>query len=242
MTDGLTALRSVVGEAEVRHHAGAVVLDHHVGRPHELEEGLATVGLRHVDAHAALVAVHLVEVHRAVVRLALQVLERADPEQRSRRRTRRPLDLDAVGAEVGEEAAADRPGPVRRHLDDPQPLQRRAAALRHGGGRRPPGGRVRRRDPAVLAEARRRTASAGRRRGELVGLPREGDVALALPPVARRQLLVGQHAGTVDDRGHGDARGAGRARRRRRPSCPSPTPGRPRRSAGCWRSTSARRR
>ena len=72
------------------------------------------------------------------------------PDQRPRRRARRPLDLDVVGAEVGEEAAGDRAGPVRRHLEDAQPGERAAAV-----GRRPSVGARDRRGRRRRRRARR---------------------------------------------------------------------------------------
>ena len=173
----------LVAEPEVGHHAGAVVLQHDVGRAHQLEERRLAVGRGQVDAHPALVAVHLVEVHRPVPRLALLVLRRADPHQGACRRPSGPLDLDAVAAEVGEEPSGHRAGPVGGDLDDPQPFQRRPFGGDRGARRRRPALSSRR--PVVGPERRRRTAACRRGGREPVRLARVAHVAVALPPVAR---------------------------------------------------------
>ena len=93
----------------------------------------------------------------------------------------------------------------------------------------------------VLAERRRRAAAAGGRGREPVRLAGEGDVALALPPVAGRELLVGEHAGAVEDRRDGDAQQLAELDDLGDRLVERPLLRRPRRCAGCWRSTSGGR-
>ena len=82
--------------------------------------------MRRVEADAALALVELVEVAGAVDAGHL-VDERSEPAGHVDAAAR--LDLDDVGAEVGELHRAERPGPHPRHVDDAQAGER-------GDGRR----------------------------------------------------------------------------------------------------------
>jgi len=206
-------------EAEVPHHPSAVVLDEHVGGADEVEQHLAAVGHGEIDADVPLVAVHLGEVERAVVGLALEVLRRPRPVQRPGRRTFGPLDLDHIRTEVGEVAAAERSGPVLRDLDHPQPGERagpacartaaRGATRRNGRrphrrcGLRAHGGIVLadRRSPATALRSTRRETV------RLAGEPQRGSVAvdrIGLPPGPEGELRVLEDPRRGHDRGDRD--------------------------------------
>ena len=99
----------VVAEAERRHDAGAEVLDHHVGlRGQSQGDVPAHPGLE-VQGHAALARVQVQE-RQAHLLVRLIVGER--PQAARRVTAARPLDLHDVGAEVGKQLGAVRPGHV----------------------------------------------------------------------------------------------------------------------------------
>ncbi len=116
----------VLGQQRVRpeshplHHAGAVVLDEHVAVPGEVGGELRAARGRQVDADVALAGVLLHEVRRLPVDA-----RRGEAGQVARRW----LDLDDVGAEVGEHPRAVRPGQHAREVEDTnvkgQPWHRR---------------------------------------------------------------------------------------------------------------------
>ena len=101
-----------VVEAELLQHAGLEVLDHDVGRSGELPRHLRARGLLQVDADALLVAVE----HRK------KACARA--EQPSRALALDRLDLDDLGAHVGQHHRAGRAHHHVRELDDAQALER----------------------------------------------------------------------------------------------------------------------
>ena len=132
---GIHLAQLFVGEAEVGHDAGAVVLDDDIGLRGEVEEDAAALVGREVEGDIALVAVHLVEVAGAVP-VVLAGVE-AGVVAAARGGARGQLDLDDLGAEVGEVAAGDRSGPVVRDLDDTEAREGGVGghSFRTGGGR-----------------------------------------------------------------------------------------------------------
>ena len=119
----------VEADAELVEHAGPEALDQHVGRLGQLEQGLAAPLLLQVEADRALVAVQR------------EVDRRAGAERRVLLGAvvgRRPahvvalagvLDLDHVGAEVGEQQRAEAAGEQAGEVEDLDVLQRAAHAF-----------------------------------------------------------------------------------------------------------------
>ena len=116
MIEGLTARHARRVDAQLGGRARSVVLDQDVALPGEVEEELATIRRREVDAQAALVAVdgHVrgalvlgLDLHRAPLRVAA-----------------RRLDLEDVGTEVGQHHRAVRPGEQLAEVEDADPGER----------------------------------------------------------------------------------------------------------------------
>lgn len=112
--------QGVVGEAALAHEAGVVVLDEHVGAPEQPEEDVPPLGAVDVEGHPALVGVQERE-QAASLGVRLVAGERtpvpgpvAGPGA---------LDLDHVGAEVGEELGAVGSGDEVPELNDPDVVQ-----------------------------------------------------------------------------------------------------------------------
>ena len=119
---GVDLLQLLEAEAALGERAGAHRLDHRVGVADELEVDLDRLGLAQVERDAALVAVD-VEVQQ---RVALDDRPRhlADVVALGR------LDLDDVGAEVGEEAA-ELARAEQRALDHPDTVEE-GGTIGHG--------------------------------------------------------------------------------------------------------------
>ena len=114
-----------VAQPKPVHDAGAHVLEHRVGVFAQAEEGLAVGFVLEVERDAALVAVDAAEVTAVVAasvdaRLALGGVDEVLGNRRRRPRhvAGRRLDLDHVGAEVGEDRRAEGPGEGHRAVDD----------------------------------------------------------------------------------------------------------------------------
>ena len=114
------AQRFVV-EAEPVLHVGPIVLDQHVGAFRHLLENGDALGLLEVERDAALVAVQVEEV-RALARAA---------HHRVLVAVLRHLDLDDVGAPVGELARGGRAGAGPRQIDHLEAGQRSLACCGH---------------------------------------------------------------------------------------------------------------
>src|SRR5580704_5749706 len=99
-------LQALVVDAQSELHVGAVILDHHVGLLDQLHEDGLAVRLLQVERDRALVAVQVLEV-RPMARPAHIHIAGA----------RRHLDLDAVGAPVGEIAHGGRAGAHPRQIE-----------------------------------------------------------------------------------------------------------------------------
>ena len=128
----------LVAQPEPVHHAGAHVLEHGVGLLAQAEEGLAVGVVLQVERDAALVPVDAAEVAAEVAaavdaRLALGRVDEVfgDGRRGAGHVAGRRLHLDHVGAEVGEDGRAERPGERHRAVDDDEVAER---ALVHGVG------------------------------------------------------------------------------------------------------------
>ena len=112
-------------EAGARQPLGPHVAHEHVGLADQAEQGVEALRLLDVEADRALVAVEVDEFARhAGIAAALG----HGAQQIAARR----LDLDHVGAVVGQRAAADRPDHDRRHVDDADSVERAAHDLLPG--------------------------------------------------------------------------------------------------------------
>jgi hypothetical protein len=98
-------------EAEPAHHARPVVLHQDVDFGGETVRGRDGALLLEVEHHAALAGVELAEVAAGAV---------AQRRARAHHVTFRRLDLDDVGAEIGQQARAVRPGDGGGEVEDPQ--------------------------------------------------------------------------------------------------------------------------
>ncbi|MGY4460118.1 hypothetical protein ACVWYI_004078 [Bradyrhizobium sp. LB13.1] len=104
-------VQRLVSEAEALHRAGRKVLDQHVGvRDQPSQHRFAAVGLE-VQHDAALVAVHHQEGGRLIADLRRHRMAGVVA-------IRRFLDLDDVGAHVGQHQGAGRPGHDMGEIDD----------------------------------------------------------------------------------------------------------------------------
>ena len=104
----------VVCEAEAGHDAGTIVLDYDVRRPRQpFEDGAALAGLQ-VERDASLAAVDGVEAG---------AVEAGRPRHLPRRVAGGRLDLDHVGAEIGEQHRAERAGHHLRGVEDAQTIE-----------------------------------------------------------------------------------------------------------------------
>ena len=112
----------VVVEAPRRHHAGPEVLDEHVDGAGEAPHEVAPGRLRQVDGDQPLAEVELHEPGRA---RDLAVATGAGLVAAGR------LELDDVGAELGEHPRAVRPGDDPGEVEDPDAGQRSVGAHRH---------------------------------------------------------------------------------------------------------------
>jgi hypothetical protein len=107
-------------EAETGPGGRPVVVDEQVGRRQQaIERGATIVGLQ-VEHDAALVAVDAHEVRAEAVGRVAPPRRPPAPRLVARRR----LDLDDVGAEIGEEHRGERPGQDSAGVDDPDALER----------------------------------------------------------------------------------------------------------------------
>ena len=109
--------------------AGPEVLEHDVRALGEAQEEVAPVGLREVERDEPLVAPERLEPE------PLAVLARPVPARRVD--ARRVLDLDHVGAVVGEEHPGERRREERRRLDDADAFERLRAHGRSTASRKP---------------------------------------------------------------------------------------------------------
>ena len=122
-------------ETQPLHHAGAEILDQHVGGRRQLQQDAPARPGPQIEGEAPLVAVEGAE---------MRAIGPASPAAEHVAAVGL-LDLDDLGPEIGEHLPAQRPGDHRRELDDADAIQHRhapAPALRPGPaaipGRRSP--------------------------------------------------------------------------------------------------------
>ena len=114
MRRGLICAQVLVTEVFAVHHAGAEVLDEHVGVAHHAPDQLDARRLADVDADAALVAVEALEIEPADVRRqAAGAIGVANAVAAAGL-----LDLDHVRAHVAEQRGAPRARRLVAHVDD----------------------------------------------------------------------------------------------------------------------------
>ena len=219
---GVLLAQALVADAEPVHHAGAEALEQHVGLAHEPQQHLAPgLGLE-VDADRALVAVEREEERRAGARLGALVARRRPAHVVAQPRV---LDLEHVGAEVGQQPGAEAAGQQPREVEHADAVERAAheaqalARLRDRG--RPP--------PDVLAHAprARHEVAVGARHLAVreVEVVLEPDAHVAAERQRRRRRATTARA-----------RSRSRPTRARRPRAPARPCGR-----GCARSAGSRR-
>ena len=113
-------LEHVGAEPAARQVAGAEVLDERVGAVHEPQQDLAALGRAEVERDGALAAVRVLEGERRLAHgrgaVAIVVARL------------RALDLDHLGAEVGEHRGRERPRDDAREIEDAEALERPAGA------------------------------------------------------------------------------------------------------------------
>ncbi len=107
----------VVAEPQLLHRAGAVVLRQHVGVAHHPQQDVLALRVLQVQGDAALVAVHHQERRRHAVDARLAVAARVVAAGQL-------LDLDDVGAHVGEHQPGGRAGHDLREFEHAQAGER----------------------------------------------------------------------------------------------------------------------
>ena len=113
-----------VAQAQTIHHAGAVVVVHHVGGLDQVEKNPASGGRLEIDAHALLVAVVALELRALAfdLRTHAVVANRVALER---------LDLDHLGAEVGQDHRPERAGDEQRQVENGQAGEQRRERSAH---------------------------------------------------------------------------------------------------------------
>src|SRR5438477_4684234 len=165
---GAEAAHVLVVEAPLADHVATVVLDDDVSRGAEAERQLAAARGTEIERDAQLPARGVVEGPRAVdgVGLDRDAAEEVDVGAR--------LDLDDLGAELGEQRPGLGDGNPTAEVDHAEPGER--GTLRAVAARAP--GRPRREAPLARGTGRRRGAAAHRARArEVEGRGCEGRVA-----------------------------------------------------------------
>ncbi len=123
-------LQGLVAQAELVEHPGRVVLDDHVAGGHDAVQQLDPPRVAQVEGQAPLVGVEGGEDRPPLPPLVLRRRDAAD--QADAVGPLRRLEVDHVRAEQRQQAAHQRPGPVRRHVEDPQPAERERTRPRSG--------------------------------------------------------------------------------------------------------------
>ena len=140
----------LVVETELVQHPWRVVLDDHIARRDESAHEIDAAWIAEVDRQALLVGVERGEDRAPLPEPILRLRHAAD--QASPVGPGRRFEVDHLCAEERQHVAGERARPVGRHVQDPQPLERRAPAWRRGRARSARGSRGERRVDRVLAE------------------------------------------------------------------------------------------
>ena len=112
-------MQGLVAQAQAIHDAAAIVLDHGVGAVAQPHHQLAALGLLEVDGDRLLVAVDRGEVAAEGLQLVVGVVGTDDARVVAVER----LDLDDLGALVGQQHGAERTGQHLREVDDADPVE-----------------------------------------------------------------------------------------------------------------------
>jgi len=107
--------QGLIAQAHPVHHAGAEVLHHRVGAGDQLAQQLPALGLLQVDDDAALVAVAGGEEAAVLVLGVVGAVRAALAEEVAAGR----LDLDHLGAMIGQQLGAERAGHGVAQVDNP---------------------------------------------------------------------------------------------------------------------------
>ena len=199
---GVLLAQALVADAEAVEHPGAEGLEQHVGVAHQAQQHLAAPLVLEVDADRALVAVQGQEQRRAGARLGALVVRRRPAHVVAQAGV---LDLDHVGAEVGQQQRAEPAGQQPRQVQHADPVRAAGSRALRSDARPPRGaasrtpsicarlGHRRRAPPDVLRSAggpwrsaRRWSAPSCRREGRSCPPARRGSSrpASARPPPA----------------------------------------------------------
>ena len=116
-----------VVESQPGQDAGGVVLDHGIGLRDEAQQKVDAAPAGQVESDPQLVAAGRVEGGRLLVELLGDRLRRRFPAAPPVE-VLAGLDLDHVGAEVGELAGGERPGPAHRQVDNADVAEQRGSA------------------------------------------------------------------------------------------------------------------
>ena len=133
---GIDGADVLVAAAPIGHSPGSKILHDDIGLARQFEKHVATLGTRQIEGHVALVAIHrgVEEGNRRIGMLQ----ERRQPVGDVGRVEQ--LDLDDVGAVVGQHAPATGTGPSRRDLQHANAVERSvqivARLAKEGVGRR----------------------------------------------------------------------------------------------------------
>ena len=165
----------LVADAEAVEHAGPEGLEHDVVLAHEREQQLAPGVLLEVDADRALVAVQREKQRRARARRRALDIRRRPADVVAHPHV---LDLQHVGAVVGEQQRAEAAGQQPAEVEHAHAFQRQAA----GAGHRGPDGRRARRAAAWLRRPGRAAARAASAAARARSARRGGPAAPAAAP------------------------------------------------------------
>src|SRR3954471_17120939 len=158
--------QNVVAQAELRQHLDRIIVDNNVGIGQQPLGEFEPLRPRQVERDAALVAVHDAVAHRLLVQL-FENIGRAAIDAAPPVRILRRLDLDHVGAEIGERPRADRPGPSHREIDNTNTFERKPILPVRPGHRYAHGACCGvRAAKHLLADIGNRSATSRRRAGE----------------------------------------------------------------------------
>ena len=113
---GLQLAQLLIAEAHRLHRAGAEILQHDVGGLHQRGEDLLAASRAHVQAEALLAAVVDGEIDALAAHHRLGFAGFLAAEL---------LDLDHLGAEIGQDHAAARPGLIPRQFQHPNAFEDR---------------------------------------------------------------------------------------------------------------------
>ena len=146
---GLRGLQHGVVEPEAGHHAGAEILDHDIGGRDQAADDLDRLGPLQVEDDALLAGVELAEGGAGAV---------AQRRARPHHVALGGFELDHLGAEIGQQPRAMRPGDRRREIHDPQAVEGAGHLRPNPGCHCERSDAISRRSPAIPTRLLRRSA------------------------------------------------------------------------------------